>query len=154
MPPRSIHLAISSRSLVDGAAPEPVSDLRISAVNDQHGFLRWDPGQAEPVAIGDLLRLGLSHPCTAFDKWRVIPVIDDPVSILRCSNKVYLAGGEIQLTDAMDRLMKSQTFTAYEYEGVTHDCGDKIGLLRANVALALKRADLGEAARAAVSALL
>ena len=64
------------------------------------------------------------------------------------------AGGEIQLTDAMARLMGSQTFTAFEYEGVTHDCGDKIGLLRANVALALKRPDLGDAARAAVTALL
>ena len=64
------------------------------------------------------------------------------------------AGGEIQLTDAMARLMETQAFTAVEYAGVTHDCGDKIGLLRANVALALKRADLGEAARAAVSALL
>jgi UTP--glucose-1-phosphate uridylyltransferase len=38
-------------------------------------------------------------------------------------------------------------FTAVEYEGVTHDCGDKIGLLKANVALALKRPDLGEAPR-------
>ena len=64
------------------------------------------------------------------------------------------AGGEIQLTDAMDRLMKTQTFTAYEYEGVTHDCGDKIGLLRANVALALKRPDLGDAARQAIESLL
>jgi len=64
------------------------------------------------------------------------------------------AGGEIQLTDAMARLMQDQAFTAYEYEGVTHDCGDKIGLLRANVALALKRPDLGQAAREAISALL
>ena len=64
------------------------------------------------------------------------------------------AGGEIQLTDGMARLMKDQAFTAVEYEGVTHDCGDKIGLLRANVALALKRPDLGEAARAAITALL
>jgi len=64
------------------------------------------------------------------------------------------AGGEIQLTDGMARLMMAQTFTAVEYEGVTHDCGDKIGLLRANVALALKRPDLGEAARAAIAALL
>ncbi|MBB5745116.1 UTP--glucose-1-phosphate uridylyltransferase GalU [Brevundimonas variabilis] len=64
------------------------------------------------------------------------------------------AGGEIQLTDGMATLMKSQAFTAFEYEGVTHDCGDKIGLLRANVALALKRPDLGEAARTAISALL
>jgi len=64
------------------------------------------------------------------------------------------AGGEIQLTDGMARLMTSQSFTAVQYAGVTHDCGDKIGLLRANVALALKRADLGEAARKAISDLL
>ncbi|MDY6923357.1 MAG: UTP--glucose-1-phosphate uridylyltransferase [Pseudomonadota bacterium] len=64
------------------------------------------------------------------------------------------AGGEIQLTDGMARLMQDQSFTAVEYEGVTHDCGDKIGLLRANVALALKRPDLGEQARAAITALL
>ncbi len=64
------------------------------------------------------------------------------------------AGGEIQLTDAMARLMKSQPFHAYEYEGVTYDCGDKIGLLRANVAFALRRPDLSEAARAAISVLM
>ena len=60
------------------------------------------------------------------------------------------AGGEIQLTDAMVSLMQSQAFTAVEYEGITYDCGEKIGLLRANVGLALKRADLGAAARAAL----
>lgn len=64
------------------------------------------------------------------------------------------AGNEIQLTDSMAKLMKQQDFHAYVYEGVTHDCGDKIGLLKANVALALKRSDLGAAARAAVEAAL
>jgi len=64
------------------------------------------------------------------------------------------AGGEIQLTDAMATLMKSQAFHALEYAGVTHDCGDKIGLLRANVALALKRPDLADAARAALEPLM
>jgi UTP--glucose-1-phosphate uridylyltransferase len=64
------------------------------------------------------------------------------------------AGGEIQLTDAMARLMTSQPFHAVELEGTTYDCGDKIGLLRANVALALDRPDLGAAAREAITALL
>jgi UTP--glucose-1-phosphate uridylyltransferase len=64
------------------------------------------------------------------------------------------AGNEIQLTDSMAKLMTQQQFHAYVYEGVTHDCGDKIGLLKANVALALKRPDLGVAARAAVEAAL
>jgi len=64
------------------------------------------------------------------------------------------AGGEIQLTDGMANLMKSQDFHALEYEGTTFDCGDKIGLLRANVAFALSRPDLADAARKAIGELL
>ncbi|MFK3676307.1 alanine racemase [Microbacterium sp. NPDC090218] len=48
----------------------------ITALNDQHAFLHLSDGAA--VAVGDVVRLGLSHPCTAFDKWRVVAVIDDP----------------------------------------------------------------------------
>ena len=64
------------------------------------------------------------------------------------------AGGEIQLTDAMATLMTRQPFHALEYEGTTYDCGDKIGLLRANIAFALAHGELGGAARAAIEALL
>jgi UTP--glucose-1-phosphate uridylyltransferase len=64
------------------------------------------------------------------------------------------AGGEIQLTDAMARLMALEPFHALEYEGVTYDCGDKIGLLRANVAYALQHPELGPAAREAILGLL
>ncbi|MEX6634042.1 UTP--glucose-1-phosphate uridylyltransferase GalU [Hyphococcus lacteus] len=54
------------------------------------------------------------------------------------------AGGEIQLTDAMDALMKSQSFFAYEYEGESHDCGDKLGWLKANIALGLQRPEFAD----------
>jgi UTP--glucose-1-phosphate uridylyltransferase len=64
------------------------------------------------------------------------------------------AGGEIQLTDAMARLMQRQDFHALTYDGVTYDCGDKIGLLRANVAFALASSELGGQAREAIAALL
>jgi UTP--glucose-1-phosphate uridylyltransferase len=64
------------------------------------------------------------------------------------------AGGEIQLTDAMARLMADQDFYALEYDGITYDCGDKIGLLRANVAFALARPDLRDAAIAALRPLI
>jgi len=64
------------------------------------------------------------------------------------------AGGEIQLTDAMQALLKVQTFHALRYDGVTYDCGDPVGLLRANVAYALKHPILGEAARASLSGML
>ena len=48
---------------------------RITAVNDQHCFLTVDEG--ETIQIGDVVRLGLSHPCTALDKWTLIPVLAD-----------------------------------------------------------------------------
>jgi UTP--glucose-1-phosphate uridylyltransferase len=64
------------------------------------------------------------------------------------------AGGEIQLTDAMARLMQGQAFHALAYEGITYDCGDKVGLLRANVAFALAHPELAADARAAVEAVL
>ncbi|MBW8816227.1 MAG: UTP--glucose-1-phosphate uridylyltransferase [Caulobacterales bacterium] len=64
------------------------------------------------------------------------------------------AGGEIQLTDGMAALMRRQAFHALEYDGTTYDCGDKIGLLRANVAFALSRPDLADAARKAITELL
>jgi UTP--glucose-1-phosphate uridylyltransferase len=58
------------------------------------------------------------------------------------------AGGEIQLTDAMDALMAQQAFYAYEYEGVSHDCGSTLGWLTANAALALNNPELGAAYKA------
>jgi len=64
------------------------------------------------------------------------------------------AGGEIQLTDAMVRLMQDQDFHALTYDGTTYDCGDKIGLLRANVVFALAHPELGAEARAAVEGAL
>jgi D-serine deaminase-like pyridoxal phosphate-dependent protein len=48
---------------------------RARAVNDQH--LLVDVGPDDDVRFGDVLQLGLSHPCTAFDKWQLIPVVDD-----------------------------------------------------------------------------
>ncbi len=53
------------------------------------------------------------------------------------------AGGEIQLTDAMQKLIGSQPFHGYRFEGERHDCGDKLGYLEAIVATALARPDLG-----------
>jgi D-serine deaminase-like pyridoxal phosphate-dependent protein len=52
----------------DGA---PLSGT-VEALNDQHAYLR-----ADGLRPGDLVRFGISHPCSAFDRWRVIPVVDD-----------------------------------------------------------------------------
>ena len=54
------------------------------------------------------------------------------------------AGGEIQLTDAMAELMESQPFFSYRYKGASHDCGSKLGFVKANLAYALARDDLAD----------
>jgi UTP--glucose-1-phosphate uridylyltransferase len=64
------------------------------------------------------------------------------------------AGGEIQLTDGMVSLMKKQAFHGLRYNGITYDCGSKIGYLQATVAYALSRKDLSEQARKEIAALL
>jgi UTP--glucose-1-phosphate uridylyltransferase len=51
--------------------------------------------------------------------------------------------GEIQLTDALNLLLKQQPLFAYELEGTRHDAGTPLGWLKANVALALRRSDIG-----------
>ncbi|BCW42523.1 alanine racemase [Arthrobacter sp. StoSoilB3] len=59
-----------------GGAMEPLVGAEITSVNDQHSFLTFNP-DTTTVRPGDVVRLGLSHPCTAFDKWTVIPVLRD-----------------------------------------------------------------------------
>jgi D-serine dehydratase len=49
---------------------------RIAGLNDQHAYLRWDGAAPLPLQVGDLVALGISHPCTTFDKWRWLPVVD------------------------------------------------------------------------------
>ncbi|XRQ06806.1 amino acid deaminase [Actinomadura welshii] len=57
---------------VRGRGAEPLEGARVTALNDQHAYLA--DGSAD---VGDVVRLGLSHPCTALDKWTMIPVVDD-----------------------------------------------------------------------------
>jgi UTP--glucose-1-phosphate uridylyltransferase len=61
------------------------------------------------------------------------------------------AGGEIQLTDAMAKLIGRQPFHAVKVDAVRHDCGDRAGYVRATIALALGRDDLREVVREAVA---
>ncbi len=64
------------------------------------------------------------------------------------AEKAVGAGGEIQLTDAMARMIGSHPFHGLRFEGKRFDCGDKIGYLEANVSFALSRTDMAEQARA------
>jgi D-serine dehydratase len=58
------------------AAPEPTpADWALKSMNDQHGYLRFASDGPAP-RVGDLVGLGISHPCTTFDKWRWMAVVD------------------------------------------------------------------------------
>lgn len=61
------------------------------------------------------------------------------------------SGNEVQLTDAMAKLIAGQSFHGLEFEGKRFDCGDKVGYLSANVAYALDRADLKDEFQAYLS---
>ncbi|MFE6365622.1 amino acid deaminase [Streptomyces sp. NPDC057806] len=57
----------------DGAE-RPASGIEVTALSDQHAWLRTAPGA--DLEVGDWVGLGLSHPCTSFDKWPLIPVAE------------------------------------------------------------------------------
>ena len=116
----------------------------IVALDGQDGRLNRMTGMVEKPAPG-------TEPSNLFISGRYIL---QPEIFELLGSQQRGAGGEIQLTDAMARLMQQQDFHAFEYDGATFDCGDKIGLLRANVAYALRRPDLADAARAAITELL
>jgi UTP--glucose-1-phosphate uridylyltransferase len=116
----------------------------IVALDGQDGRLNRMTGMVEKPPLG-------TEPSNLFISGRYI-LTPDIFPLL--ADQQTGAGGEIQLTDAMARLMKVKDFHALEYDGTTYDCGDAVGLLRANVAYALKHAKLGAAARAAIEDLL
>jgi D-serine dehydratase len=62
-----------------GAVQTPGADWQITGLNDQHAHLR---GNTAPLRVGDRIVLGLSHPCTTFDKWRWMPVVDEDYRVV------------------------------------------------------------------------
>jgi UTP--glucose-1-phosphate uridylyltransferase len=64
------------------------------------------------------------------------------------------AGGEIQLTDAMARMIGTQPFHAVTFAGRRYDCGSKVGFVEATLALALEREDMADDVRAIMRKLL
>lgn len=57
------------------------TDTKVVKMNDQHAMLSVD--ESAPFAVGDMMSFGISHPCTTFDKWRVLPVVDDDYTVIR-----------------------------------------------------------------------
>jgi len=63
-----------------GGRETPAGRLRVTKLDDQHAHLSVP--EESPLAPGDLICLGISHPCTTFDKWRVIPVADEEYRVI------------------------------------------------------------------------
>ncbi len=57
----------------DLPVPYGLTTAQVLKLNDQHAYLRLGDDQ---VGVGDWLEFGISHPCTVFDKWAMIPVLD------------------------------------------------------------------------------
>ena len=69
--------------------PQVISNgFRVKGLNDQHTFLEIPKHQK--LSVGDYLAFGISHPCTTFDKWRLIYLIDDNYNIIG-GIKTYLS---------------------------------------------------------------
>ena len=60
--------------------PREAAGMEVFQLNDQHAYVRVPAG--DDLAVGDLLGCGLAHPCTVFDKWRSVPVVDDDYGVV------------------------------------------------------------------------
>jgi D-serine dehydratase len=65
----------------------PLDGIECTAVNDQHAYLAV-PAE-HPLAVGDLVGFGISHPCTTFDKWRALPVVSADGTVLELAHTVF-----------------------------------------------------------------
>ena len=58
---------------------------KIEKLNDQHGFM----ASSDNFKVGDLIGLGISHPCTTFDKWQLIPLVNDNYDVVDCIHTFF-----------------------------------------------------------------
>jgi UTP--glucose-1-phosphate uridylyltransferase len=134
--------------VVEPAAPGEAHKYGIVALGEPaagfDGRLRAMTGMVEKPAPG-------TEPSNLFISGRYVL---QPGVFEALSEHAAGAGGEIQLTDAMLKRLQQEPFHALQYDGVTYDCGDAVGLLRANVAFAIRSPGLGAAARAVVEDVL
>lgn len=89
-----IDLPFPVRSHRPGSTSAPVNlpaDCKIEKMNDQHAYLRLPKESAicDTLQVGDLIACGISHPCTTFDKWPLILVVDDQYQVQSAINTFF-----------------------------------------------------------------
>ncbi|WP_059016585.1 alanine racemase [Mycobacterium sp. M26] len=70
-------MPVQQRIRTDSWSDGALAGCSVTALNDQHAFLRLTETADKRVRVGDWIEFGVSHPCTVFDKWQLIPVLDD-----------------------------------------------------------------------------
>jgi D-serine dehydratase len=60
--------------------PQPLSRHTVTQLNDQHAYVDYE-GET-PLRVGDMVALGISHPCTTFDKWQLVMVLNDSYDVV------------------------------------------------------------------------
>lgn len=78
--PYDAGFPVPTRLYRPGAGFLPVGTAAVFATNDQHAYVRL--GDDAAWQVGDLVASGISHPCTAFDKWRFLPVVSDDYDVV------------------------------------------------------------------------
>lgn len=66
---------------------ESVAGENVIRLDDQHAYM--DVDASDPLAVGDHVAFGISHPCTTFDKWRVIPIVDDDYRVISLAHTMF-----------------------------------------------------------------
>ena len=78
-----LPIPIWRANMGDSAVQSVPSHWHIEALNDQHAYLRYDANAplSEQPQLGQMVGSGISHPCTTFDKWRWMPVVNDQYGV-------------------------------------------------------------------------
>ena len=134
------------KQMVDAFAKQGRSLLAVQEVPLEHtkryGIVKGEPAGGPLLRIDEIVekpapekapsRMGVAG------RYVLTPRIFDEIR-----NQPQGVGGEIQLTDAIERLMQHETVYAFQYAGKRYDCGSKEGFLEATVELALQHPDVG-----------
>ncbi|MRT21771.1 UTP--glucose-1-phosphate uridylyltransferase GalU [Comamonas sp. CAH-2] len=134
------------KQMVDAFAKQGRSLLAVQEVPLEHtkryGIVKGEPAGGPLLRIDEIVekpapekapsRMGVAG------RYVLTPRIFDEIR-----NQPQGVGGEIQLTDAIERLMAHETVYAFQYAGKRYDCGSKEGFLEATVELALQHPDVG-----------
>jgi UTP--glucose-1-phosphate uridylyltransferase len=165
------HAILTAKNIVGGEPfavilPDDIIDSRIPSLKSMiEIFEKYEAGviAVERVSDEDTRRYGIIEPePVAKNVYQILSLVEKPEpaqapSRLGIVGRYVLTpgtfetimvtppgkGNEIQITDALQILLKQQKLYAYELEGVRYDTGTHLGWLKANVAYALKRHDIG-----------